>query len=280
MTLKRNNLDDTNAPNIPGPFDYQKEQDAIQEALKTQATDSALQELIEQDNAIELEDLNETIAAFSDPDDQRIKETGQTTGLQEPHREAGLSPAVEHIKAPARQAVRPATMDDLENLDESMIMNMPEIKAVSFELIDMLNPKFKDKTIRGRWANCKNNVAGNLGKYLSIGFSYATPDDIDTTRYKLDPSMIEGNTIKYYDVVLLKINVLRLMQLYKTNIVRSINKMGNAAVRGKNEAKRQFSADLASIPGASNRYSEAKQALGGAEPIEFYTPGVDESRVL
>lgn len=165
--------------------------------------------------------------------------------------------------------VRPAEEIDLANLDESMIMDMPSIKATAFKIIDILDPKPKDKVIRFRWANYKNFVGGNLGKYLAIGFQVASIDDIDQKRTPIDPSMVDGTQIKWYDVLLLKINVIRLMELYKTNIIKSVSKLEKAKVKGLAEAGRQFQSDISAEPGAARAYNQYRQALG-KEPVEFF----------
>jgi len=168
---------------------------------------------------------------------------------------------------------RPASAIDLSNIDESMIMNMPQIKAASFEIIDILNPKPKDPAIRFRWANYKNAVAGNLGRLKSLGFEVAHVDDVDMAKSHIDESMIDGTQIKYYDVILMKVGTIRLMSLYKANIIKSVSKLARIKKQGIAEAQRTFAADVESIPGGARAYNRAKQAIGGREPVEFYDPG-------
>ena len=171
------------------------------------------------------------------------------------------------------QVAKPATTVDLENIDESMIMNMPQIKAASFEIIDILNPKPKDPAIRFKWANYKNAVQGNLGRLKSLGFQVAHIDDIDMGRSHIDDSMIDGTQIKYYDVILMKIGTIRLMSLYKSNIIKSISKLARVKEKGIANAKRMFDEDISGIPGASTAYRKMKEALGGKEPVQFFDPG-------
>lgn len=226
------------------------------------------------DNAVDLTQDDDKGPAFPDPPDTMSLHTKEFYDKQ-----AGFQPAIEHPDSPASQrrpisrisnkVATPATEIDLENLNESMIMDMPEIKAASFKIIDMLDPKPKDKSIRFRWANCKNHVAGNLGKYLAIGFQVAQLDDVDQVRTPIDPSMVDGTQVKYYDVLLLKINVIKLMELYKTNILKSISKLVKAKEKGLAEANRQFQSDISATPGASAQLSKYRQALGH-EPVEFY----------
>jgi hypothetical protein len=167
---------------------------------------------------------------------------------------------------------RPATSIDLENLDETKIMDMPEIKAASFEILSLLELKPKDKSVRFRWANYKNYVAGNLARYFALGFKVASIDDVDTDRTPVDPSMVDGSQVKYYDILLIKIPVIRLMELYKANILKSVNRLAKSKERGLREANRQFRDDVAASPGLSGVYNRTKEAIGGNEPVEFYTP--------
>lgn len=226
------------------------------------------------DNAVDLTQDDDKGPAFPDPPD-----TMSLHSKEFYEKQAGFQPAIEHPDSPASQR-RPinrtsnkvataATEIDLENLDESMIMDMPEIKAASFKIIDMLDPKPKDKSLRFRWANCKNHVAGNLGKYLAIGFQVAQLDDVDQVRTPIDPSMVDGTQVKYYDVMLLKINVIKLMELYKTNILKSISRLVKLKDRGLAEANRQFHSDVNSIPGAANKLNQFEAAHGKAA-VEFY----------
>lgn len=176
----------------------------------------------------------------------------------------------------APKHAKPASKIDLENLDESMIMDLPMIKAATFEIMDMLNLKPKDKTLRFRWGNCKNFVAGNLARYIALGYRMADIDDVDQSKVAVDPSMIEGTQVKYYDIILLKIPVIRLMELYKANIIKSVNRLARFKERGIKEANRQFASDLQSSPGLVNGYNKVKEALGGEDPVQFYSPGVKD----
>ena len=183
-----------------------------------------------------------------------------------------FSPSMEITPPPkkvGKQEAKPATEIDLENLDESMIMNLPQIKAASFELNNFLNLKFKDKTLRGRWANCKNYVQGNLHRFLQLGYEVASVQDIDETKTPVDQSMIDGTTIKYHDVILLKINVVRLMELYKAGILKSLDRLTRAKEKGLAEANRQFATDISNTPGAAKAFNDLQAARGGRPPVEF-----------
>lgn len=250
---------------------------------------------LETDNFVALAD-DDKPAFFSDPE-EIIETSGMLLNDPKKYADQGLSPAVEvtqhaagfgagetaeqfksrtgedspSIKKMEKRTAKPATELDLEHLDESMIMDMPEIKAASFEIIDILNPKFKDKSLRGRWSNFKNAEASNLHRLLSLGFVVAHVDDIDQSKTKLPDNMIDGTQVKYYDVLLLKIPVLRLMSLYKSNIIRSISKLGRMNQKGVAEANRQFMSDI-NAAGEGKNYLDAKNRLGGRDPVEFFTP--------
>ena len=244
------------------------------------------------ENAIQLEDDDKGPAFPDPPDVSNPPQKNMSVHSEEFYeKQAGFAPAIEvtssnsgftgqetrkHLNdltgktiKRSGDGVHPAEEVDLANIDESMIMDMPAIKATAFKIIDILDPKPKDKALRFRWANYKNYVGGNLGKYLAIGFQVASLDDIDQKRTPIDPSMVDGTQIKWYDVILLKINVIRLMELYKTNIIKSINKLEKAKTKGLAEATRQFQSDLSAEPGAARAYNHYKQAIGH-EPVEFF----------
>jgi hypothetical protein len=196
---------------------------------------------------------------------------------------AGKKPKQEFILEPEdgrKRGARAAEKIDISQIDESVIMRLPQIKAASFEIIDILNPKPKDPAIRFRWVNYKNNVAGNMSRYLALGFTVATLADVDLEKTPIDPSMIDGTQIKYYDVVLLSINVLRLMALYKANILKSANRLIKAKERGLNEANRQFAENLKSDGRMVAGYNRAKQALNGRDPVAFYDPDNEVTAVV
>lgn len=169
-----------------------------------------------------------------------------------------------------RELAKPATQQDLTRLDESMIMSLPQIKAASYELQGYLHPKFKDKTLRGRFANFKNYVEGNLHRFLAIGFQIASVEDIDQESTPVPSSMIDGTTIKYHDVILLKINVIRLMELYKAGILKSQDRLAHARQKGIAEANRQFQQDLSTVDGQGKAYyKDYLQTHEGKPPVTF-----------
>lgn len=251
----------------------------VQEILESMSP--AMADSLETDNAVDIVDDDKGPAFPDPPETTQVSDPGMSLHPKEFYDgQSGFRPAIEVKDNKGNdvekktdfvrvKTAQPATIDDLENLDESMIMSMPEIKATSFKIIDMLAPKPKDPGIRFRWANNRNYVAGNLGKYIALGFELARLDDVDEKRTPVDPSMVKGTQIEWYDVVLLKINVIRLMELYKKNIISAVGKLQKAKEKGLAEANRQFAADIAATPGASAAYNHYRNALGKA-PVEFF----------
>jgi hypothetical protein len=176
---------------------------------------------------------------------------------------------IERLKA------RTATKEDLAHIDESMILDLPFIKASDFSIPGQYDPKPKDPSIRFRWVNCVNALQSNMQRFLALGFTPATPDDVNQDKTPLADSMIQGTQIKQYDVILMKINVLKLMSLYKKNIQDSAYKLDAATSGdlGRAAAGQAFEDLLGSDPdamqtgarGALNKYRVAS----GREPVTF-----------
>src|SRR5580692_9066359 len=116
-----------------------------------------------------------------------------------------------------RLKTRTATAEDMRNIDETMIEDLPYIKASDFSIPGQYDPRPKDPSVRFRWVNCVNALQSNMQRYLALGFVTASPDDVDQEKTPLAETMIQGAQIRQYDVVLMKINVLKLMALYKRN---------------------------------------------------------------
>jgi hypothetical protein len=273
-------------------FNYDDAAAKIADSLNQ--TSDEIQQLINNnpDNAVEAEDTDKG-AFFKDPEEGQQVEAiptektpdvgyvakespGMTLHDKSIYEGKGFDAAIE-VKSPAEnrlpnKTARPSKKIDLSNIDESHIMEMPSIKAASFEIIDILNPKPKDPAIRFKWANYKNAVAGNLGRLKSLGFEVAHIDDVDLSKSHIDPSMIEGTQVKYYDVILLKIGTMRLMSLYKANILKSISKLARMKEKGIKEAENDFKTSVQGVPGASMAYNKMKEALGGKEPVSFFVP--------
>lgn len=144
---------------------------------------------------------------------------------------------------------RPASKFDLESLDESKIMDLPFIQAKSFDIAAMLQVKAKDPSVRFRWVNWKNYEGGNYAMFKSIGFQDATVEDVDETVTPIGEHLVkDGTTIKFYDVVLMKVNVFALMSAYKANIQKSLRQVGrwsDDALKAANETfKNSVSSDM------------------------------------
>lgn len=161
---------------------------------------------------------------------------------------------------------RPATAFDLAKLDESNIMDIPFIEAKSLDIPAMLQIKPKEANIRFRWVNFKNNEGGNYGMFKAIGFTNATPDDVDGEIG--EHLRKEDGTIKWWDVILMKVNVITLMSAYKKNIQRSLHQVGRWDKGALEEAKKTF---------ANSCSADALQALKQAGlNVEFYVPNKAE----
>lgn len=178
---------------------------------------------------------------------------------------------------------RPATKIDISKLDETMIMSMPFIKTSHDIVPGILFLKPKDPTVRFRWVNYKNWEGGNYQRFRAIGFSNASKEDVDTAVTPVGDNCIEGTEIKWYDVILMKINVFVLMSLYKGNILSALQKVGRFQENAMSEAQRQFNEDIYSGlvegtgPHAGGRLLTAyKRMKAQGMNIEFYVPGLDE----
>lgn len=251
----------------------------IEQQVKiAEALDNAPPEIIDSTLKVEAEpnydapDPEELLAKMKADEQQRT--VGHTLHNKEFYEDKkGFVPSMEITLPPSKTSrkkeARPATEMDLENLDESMIMDLPQIKAASFELNNFLHLKFKDKSLRGRWANCKNYVQGNLHRFLQLGYTIAEVADIDETQTPVDRSMIDGTQIKYHDVVLLKIGVIRLMELYKAGILKSQDRLVRAREKGLAQAQVEFKNLVNAEPGAARAYSEMSAAHGGKELVSF-----------
>jgi hypothetical protein len=162
-----------------------------------------------------------------------------------------------------------ATKADLANIDESMIMDLPMIQASNFSIPGQYSPKPKDPAIRFRWVNCINALQSNMQRFLALGFVLATPDDVDQVKTPLADSMINGTQIKQYDVVLMKINVLQLMALYKKNVMDSLYKLDSVQRGGVAAASQSFMDDISKDPVARGQLASATYKRGGESPVTF-----------
>lgn len=188
---------------------------------------------------------------------------------------AGLMTPRQREDLLGRLKARTATAADMAMLDESMVIDLPFIKASNFSIPGQYDPKPKDPSIRFRWVNCVNALQSNMQRFLALGFTPATVDDVDQNKTPLGESMIQGTQIKQYDVILMKIPVLQLMALYKRNILDSAYKLDSATSGKMAEAAagQAFDDLLGSDPDALN--TGARQSINkyrvasGREPVTF-----------
>jgi hypothetical protein len=162
-----------------------------------------------------------------------------------------------------------ATKADMANIDESMIMDLPMIKAANYSIPGQYSPKPKDPAIRFRWVNFINALQSNMQRFLALGFVMATPDDVDQEKTPLGESMIKGTQIQQYDVVLMKINVLQLMALYKKNVQDSLYKLDSVQRGGVAAANQSFMDDVSKDPVARGQLASATYKRGGESPVTF-----------
>src|SRR5579859_336820 len=203
-----------------------------------------------------------------------IQVTKRNTGFSsaETAQEFRVNDPLKGVSKNPNQPVRTANDVDLSKIDETMVMDLPFIAVTEFKLIDSLNLKPKDPGTRFRWVNYKNFVAGNMGRYVALGFEPASIDDVNTKETPVDNSMVDGSTVKYYDIQLFKIHVLKLMALYKKNIIQSLGRIRNFQEAGKAAAEKQFNDDITSNPQLMAGLHKMRIANNGEAPIEFYKP--------
>jgi hypothetical protein len=165
--------------------------------------------------------------------------------------------------------VRPASKVDLRNLDESKIMDLPFISAKGLDVPAMLDLRPVEDNIRFRWVNYKNYEGGNYAMFKAIGFTNATPKDVQgsVSEHLLKA---EDGCIKWFDVVLMKIEVLHLMSLYKQNIVSALQKTGRWQATALAQAKATFEHDVGAD--VLNELERREQK------VEFYAPSQEEMK--
>lgn len=159
---------------------------------------------------------------------------------------------------------RAAQLIDLENMDESKLLDLPFIDAKSFDVPALLQIKPRDPAIRFRWVNYKNEEGGNLQKFKAIGYQNAVQDDVHPDTPVGENLILDGTTIKFYDVMLMKIGTIRLMQAYKANILKSLTMVGRSPERALKEAKRVWNNEC------SPDMIDAMKKAGLS--VDFYTP--------
>lgn len=151
---------------------------------------------------------------------------------------------IPNVQTPKYSSARPAVKYDLATLDESNILDLPMIEAKSFDVPAILQVKPKDASLRFRWVNFKNEEGGNYQKFKAIGYANATTEDVSEATPIGENLLIDGTTIKFYDVILMKIGVIRLMQAYKANIFKSLAMVGRSPERALKEARRVWNNEV------------------------------------
>lgn len=282
MTLKKKNID-----NI-GPLTPEEQAMGITEEVKEVFNTVEARE-VEQDREMLAAKQAADIAAITNAVVDKMKDatTDNAMGAIDPAEYKKHQKGVSHIPSSDKKAytgpltpreredmmdrlrAKQATAEDLANIDESMILDLPYIKASDFSIPGQYDPKPKDPAIRFRWVNCVNALQSNMQRFLALGFVPATPDDVDQEKTPLADSMIQGTQIKQYDVILMKINVMALMSLYKKNIQDSAFKLDSVTSgRMAEAAAGQAFSDLINSEqqnGVMNRY----RVSTGKEPVTF-----------
>jgi len=167
-----------------------------------------------------------------------------------------------------RLKTRTATSEDMSRIDESMIFDLPFIKAADFSIPGQYDPKPIDLMIRFRWVNCVNALQSNMQRFLALGFVLATPEDVDQVKTPLADTMIQGTQIRQYDVVLMKIPLLQLMSLYKRNMESSAQKL-DMIRDGSLAAAQQTFVDLVGQDPMARSGLNKTRIASGREPVTF-----------
>jgi hypothetical protein len=200
---------------------------------------------------------------------------GETAGFSRTVSKSPYQPDVQIIPPPSSADqnagqkgfdARPAQPSDLSKITEADILNLDFIDAKAFDIPAMLQVAPKDGNIRFRWVNFKNYEGGNYAMFKAIGFQNAKPEDIAGP---LSEHLLkEDGTIKWFDVILMKVPTLHLMGIYKKNIIRALMKVGRWQTAAIEQAKRTLDHDVGSdVMNALRRQGKN---------VEFYAPTVKE----
>jgi len=228
---------------------------------------SVLDRLTPKGNTVAASQPAEDRAAFQ-PD---IRVTQNRAGFSSQQIKDQFNPDVQITPSPSTTEqsapkVRPATAFDLSSITEADVLNLPFIDAKSFDVPAMLQVKPKDGSLRFRWVNYRNYEGGNYAMFKAIGFTNATPEDVEGG--VSDNLLKEDGTVKWFDVILMKVDVLRLMGIYKKNIIRSLEQVGRWQPQAVAQAKRTLENEVG---------SDVLQAMRKAgHNVEFYAPSTSE----
>lgn len=287
MTLKRLNVPDKKED--PDGFNYEQEHQEITDSLKTSSDmtnvstddvanknaellasidDKVIEQVRHAQNILKKQEQDNTMTAVP-----ASEYTGPTPGIHvtaSTDNKAYQGPLSHREKEDLinRFKAHTATKEDMALMDESMIFDLSFIKASDFSIPGQYDPKPIDPEIRFRWVNCVNALQSNMQRFLALGFTMATPVDVDQVRTPLAESMIQGNQIKQYDVVLMKIPVLALMSLYKRNMLVSASKLDMVREGGIAAANQTFQDLVGQDPMARSGYNKVR-AASGKEPVTF-----------
>lgn len=176
------------------------------------------------------------------------------------------STAEQNGQAPPPTQARSATPRDLSNITEADIMGLEFVDAKGFDIPAMLQVTPVSGDIRFRWVNFKNYEGGNYAMFKAIGFENAKPEDV---KGPLSQHLLkEDGSIKWFDVILMKVGTLHLMGIYKKNIIKALMKVGRWQTEAIQQAKRTLEHDVG---------SDVLRALAKQDKkIEFYAPSVKE----
>jgi hypothetical protein len=119
------------------------------------------------------------------------------------------------------------------------------IKAIPLQMPDMLDVRAKDPSVAFRWVNFKSEEGRRVSIHLGQGFQFAQQEDIangvniniaNTMRAAMNVNSGERNTnangwITCYDVVLMKIDKLRLLGAYEYNLQKSQRMVSRKGVK-------------------------------------------------
>lgn len=163
-------------------------------------------------------------------------------------------PSVEELKdalateQPESKLMSTATEDEIKLLEQIGDNFMSDsIVARSLILPSYLDVLSKDPSVAFRWVNFKGGEGRQLFYARSFGFVNATPEDIAS---ELDKSMVKDQDggLVCGDLVLMKVNKLKLFQKYKMNVLRANAMAGsqNAHTEAMDKAQTEFKADLGS----------------------------------
>lgn len=176
------------------------------------------------------------------------KEVYEQTGAFEPAFQVTLPPGKTKVQTGVqRQGARPAEEFDLSKLTEADIMDMPQIEAADFDTLTFLDKILpKEAHMRFHWVYCGTAAkvdAGpvNVARYQNWKFDFASLEDVQDEGLDFARALLnDKGRIQYYDIVLMKVDVFRLMSLYKRNILKGTKRMENIKKNSERMAEESF----------------------------------------